>query len=140
IDEYHAAKTNEMIELIESGQGNLLQAMRFIISTAGFNLNSPMVTDEWPYAKDILADINDAAEYFAIIFMQDSEVEWKDKTMWAKSNPLINETDELKEQIVTFLDKRVAEATKKGTMFRVLVKNFNYWMQASEESYLDFND
>ena len=25
-------------------------------------------------------------------------------------------------------------------MFRVLVKNFNYWMQASEESYLDFND
>ncbi|MDH8740032.1 terminase large subunit, partial [Staphylococcus epidermidis] len=30
--------------------------------------------------------------------------------------------------------------TKTGSMFRVLVKNFNYWMQASEESYLDFND
>ena len=50
--------------------------------------------------------------------------------MWAKSNPLINETDELKEQIEDFLEKRVAEATKKGSMFRVLVKNFNYWMQA----------
>ena len=140
IDEYHAAKTNEMIELIESGQGNLLQSMIFIISTAGFNLNAPMFTDEWPYAKDILAEIYDDPEYFAIIFEQDSEEEWQDKTMWAKSNPLINETDELKEQIVTFLEKRVAEATKKGTMFRVLVKNFNYWMQASEESYLDFND
>src|SRR5699024_9337209 len=96
--------------------------------------------DEWPYAKDILAEIYDDPEYFAIIFEQDSEEEWQDKTMWAKSNPLINETDELKEQIVTFLEKRVAEATKKGTMFRVLVKNFNYWVQASEESYLDFND
>lgn len=25
-------------------------------------------------------------------------------------------------------------------MFKILVKNFNYWLQASEESYLDFND
>ncbi|MEJ7396025.1 terminase TerL endonuclease subunit, partial [Staphylococcus epidermidis] len=25
-------------------------------------------------------------------------------------------------------------------MFKVLVKNFNYWLQASTESYLDFND
>src|SRR5699024_10307510 len=131
IDEYHAGKTNEMIELIESGQGNLLQSMIFIISTAGFNLNAPMFTDEWPYAKDILAEIYKDEEYFAIIFEQDSEEEWQDKTLWAKSNPLINETDELKEQIETFLEKRVAQGTKKGTMFRVLVKNFNYWMQAS---------
>ena len=54
IDEYHAAKTNEMIELIESGQGNLLQSLIFIISTAGFNLNSPLYTEELPYSLDIL--------------------------------------------------------------------------------------
>lgn len=140
IDEYHAAKTNEMLELIQSGQGNLMQSLIFIISTAGFNLNAPMYMDEWPYAKEILADIYRDEQYFAIIFEQDSEEEWQDKTMWAKSNPLINESDDLKEQIEDFLQKRVDEAVKKGTMFRVLVKNFNYWMQASEESYLDFND
>lgn len=140
IDEYHAAKTNEMLELIQSGQGNLMQSLIFIISTAGFNLNAPMYMDEWPYAKEILADTYQDEQYFAIIFEQDSEEEWQDKTMWAKSNPLINENDDLKEQIEDFLQKRVDEAVKKGTMFRVLVKNFNYWMQASEESYLDFND
>lgn len=140
IDEYHAAKTNEMLELIQSGQGNLMQSLIFIISTAGFNLNAPMYMDEWPYAKEILADTYQDEQYFAIIFEQDSEEEWQDKTMWAKSNPLINESDDLKEQIEDFLQKRVDEAVKKGTMFRVLVKNFNYWMQASEESYLDFND
>lgn len=140
IDEYHAAKTNEMLELIQSGQGNLMQSLIFIISTAGFNLNAPMYMDEWPYAKEILADTYHDEQYFAIIFEQDSEEEWQDKTMWAKSNPLINESDDLKEQIEDFLQKRVDEAVKKGTMFRVLVKNFNYWMQASEESYLDFND
>ncbi|RFT95499.1 terminase large subunit [Staphylococcus haemolyticus] len=140
IDEYHAAKTNEMLELIQSGQGNLMQSLIFIISTAGFNLNAPMYMDEWPYAKEILADTYHDEQYFAIIFEQDSEEEWQDKTMWAKSNPPINENDDLKEQIEVFLQKRVDEAVKKGTMFRVLVKNFNYWMQASEESYLDFND
>ncbi|MCH4383614.1 terminase large subunit [Staphylococcus haemolyticus] len=140
IDEYHAAKTNEMLELIESGQVNLMQSLIFIISTAGFNLNAPMYMDEWPYAKEILADTYRDEQYFAIIFEQDNEEEWQDKTMWAKSNPLINESDDLKEQIEDFLQKRVDEAVKKGTMFRVLVKNFNYWMQASEESYLDFND
>lgn len=140
IDEYHAAKTNEMLELIQSGQGNLMQSLIFIISTAGFNLNAPMYMDEWPYAKEILADTYRDEQYFAIIFEQDSEEEWQDKPMWAKSNPLINENDDLKEQIEDFLQKRVDEAVKKGTMFRVLVKNFNYWMQASEESYLDFND
>ena len=140
IDEYHAAKTNEMIELIESGQGNLLQSLIFIISTAGFNLNSPLYTEELPYSLDILNENYSDDEYFTIIFQQDSEDEWQDDTMWAKSNPLINESDELKEQLTDYLSKRVAAAVKKGTMFKVLVKNFNYWMQASEESYIDFND
>ena len=140
VDEYHAAKTNEMLELVESGQGNLLQSLIFIISTAGYELNGPMYMDEWPYAKEILANTYQDEEYFAIIYEQDSEEEWQDKSMWAKSNPLINESDELKEHIEEYLEKRVAANTKKGTMFRVLVKNFNYWMQASEESYLDFND
>ncbi|MBW0770498.1 terminase large subunit [Mammaliicoccus lentus] len=140
IDEYHAAKTNEMLELIESGQGNLLQSLIFIISTAGFNLNSPLYTEELPYSLDILNEHYQDDEYFTIIYKQDSEDEWQDETSWAKSNPLINESYELKEIIEDYLRKRVAAGTKKGTMFKVLVKNFNYWMQASEESYLDFND
>lgn len=140
IDEYHAAKTNEMVELIESGQGNLLQSLIFIISTAGFNLNSPLYTEELPYSYEILNGNYQDDEYFTIIYKQDSEDEWQDKTTWAKSNPLINESYELKELLEDYLSKRVAAGTKKNTMFKVLVKNFNYWMQASEESYLDFND
>lgn len=140
VDEYHAAKTNEMIELIESGQGNLLQSLIFIISTAGFDLNAPMYTEEWPYAKEVLDGSYIDEQEFAIIYEQDSEEEWQDSTMWAKSNPLINESDELKDQLEGYLESRITKGTKKGTMFRVLVKNFNYWMQASKESYLDFND
>lgn len=140
VDEYHAAKTNEMLELVESGQGNLLQSLIFIISTVGYELNGPMYMDEWPYAKEVLANTYQDEEYFAIIYEQDGEEEWQDKSTWAKSNPLINESDELKEHIEEYLEKRVAANTKKGTMFRVLVKNFNYWMQASKENYLDFND
>ena len=56
-----------MLELIQSGQGNLMQSLIFIISTAGFNLNAPMYMDEWPYAKEILADTYRDEQYFAII-------------------------------------------------------------------------
>lgn len=74
-----------MLELIQSGQGNLLQSLIFIISTAGFNLNAPMYTDEWPYAKEILTGNYHDEQYFAIIFEQDNEEEWQDKSMWAKA-------------------------------------------------------
>lgn len=140
VDEYHASKTDEMMELLESGQAQLDQSLIFIISTAGFNLNAPMFTDELPYAKEVINGDFEDDRYFAVLFNQESEEEWQDDHMWAKSNPLINESEELKEKMETYLKGRVSTSVKKGTMFKVLVKNFNYWMQASEESYLDFND
>ena len=41
VDEYAAAKTDELMELIESSQAQLESPLTFIISTAGFNLNGP---------------------------------------------------------------------------------------------------
>ncbi|SUM49685.1 phage Terminase family protein [Staphylococcus kloosii] len=140
LDEYHENKTDEMHELIESGQGQLNQSLIFIISTAGFNLNVPMYVDEWPYAKEILSGDYEDDRYFTVIYEQDDEEEWQDETLWPKSNPLINESEELKQQASDYLKRRIETGTKKGKMFKILVKNFNYWMQASEESYLDFND
>ncbi len=39
LDEYAASKTNEMLELLESGQGQLDNPLILIISTAGLDLN-----------------------------------------------------------------------------------------------------
>lgn len=136
LDEFAASKTNEMIELLESGQGQLDNPFIIIISTAGMNLNVPMHTTEYPYITKILnQDITDD-EYFAFVAEQDSEEEIKDELSWIKSNPIL-EVMALQEKIMDYLRKRLREALEKGTLNEVLVKNFNMWRQSSEESYMD---
>src|SRR5699024_812888 len=54
LDEYAASRTIEMMELLESGQALLDNSLILIISTAGFDLNAPMHTMEYPYATKML--------------------------------------------------------------------------------------
>ena len=84
LDEYAASKTTEMMELLESGQALLDNSMIMIISTAGFDLNAPMHTVEYPYATKVLkGDIVDDT-YFAYIAEQDSVDEVEDPKNWIK--------------------------------------------------------
>lgn len=136
LDEYAASKTTEMMELLESGQALLDNSMIMIISTAGFDLNAPMHTVEYPYATKVLkGDIVDDT-YFAYIAEQDSVDEVEDPKNWIKSNPILA-VDALNDQVNGYLQKRWTEAKEKGTKNAVLVKNFNMWRQAEEDSYMD---
>lgn len=136
VDEYAAAKTDELMELIESSQGQLESPLTFIISTAGFNLNGPFHAIEWDYAKKVANGKVENDTYFSYIAEQESEEEIKDESTWIKSNPIL-EVEGLREQVYDYLRKRLTEATEKGNLNGVLVKNFNMWRQASEESYMD---
>lgn len=136
VDEYAAAKTDELMELIESSQAQLESPLTFIISTAGFNLNGPFHMTEWNYAKKIAKGdvIND--NYFSYIAEQESVEEIEDETNWIKSNPIL-EVEGLRNQVLGYLRDRLAEAKEKGNLNGVLVKNFNMWRQSSEASYMD---
>lgn len=136
LDEYAASKTTEMMELIESGQSLLTNSLIMIISTAGFNLNAPMHTVEYPYATKVLKGEIIDDTYFAYIAEQDSVDEVEDPKNWIKSNPILA-VDALNDQVNGYLQKRWTEAKEKGTKNAVLVKNFNMWRQAEEDSYMD---
>ena len=136
VDEYAAAKTDELMELIESSQGQLESPLTFIISTAGFNLNGPFHAIEWEYAKKVANGKVENDTYFSYIAEQESEEEIKNESTWIKSNPIL-EVEGLRDQVYDYLRKRLTEATEKGNLNGVLVKNFNMWRQASEESYMD---
>lgn len=135
LDEYAASKTTEMMELLESGQAQLENCLTIIISTAGFNLNAPMHTSEYPFAKKVLSGEIEDDTYFAFIAEQESVDEISDKSTWIKSNPIL-EVESLQEQLYTYLEQRWRTAPLKGEVNKVLVKNFNMWRQASEESYI----
>lgn len=138
LDEYAASRTIEMMELLESGQALLDNSLILIISTAGFDLNAPMHTIEYPYATKILNGEVDDDTYFAYIAEQDSLVEVDDRKMWIKSNPILS-VPALHDQVYGYLDKRWTEAKQKGTKNSVLVKNYNMWRQAEEDSYMDID-
>ena len=109
LDEYAASKTTEMMELLESGQALLHNSLIMIISTAGFDLNVPMHTIEYPYATKVLkGEITDDT-YFAYIAEQDNVSEVDDKSTWIKSNPILS-VPALQDQVYGYLAKRWKEA------------------------------
>lgn len=136
LDEFAASKTNEMIELLESGQGQLDNPLILIISTAGLDLNVPMHTIEYPYIEKILNEEVEDDGYFAFIAEQDNEEEIADEANWIKSNPIL-EVPALYDKIMNYLRKRRKVSLETGTVNEVLVKNFNMWRQSSETSYMD---
>ena len=136
LDEFAASKTNEMIELLESGQGQLDNPLILIISTAGFDLNVPMHTIEYPYIERILNDEITDDGYFAFIAEQDNEEEIEDEANWIKSNPIL-EVPALYDKMMDYLRTRRKVSLETGTVNEVLVKNFNMWRQSSESSYMD---
>lgn len=136
LDEYAASKTNEMIELLESGQGQLDNPLIIIISTAGFNLNAPMHTIEYPRADKILKGEIIDDEYFAYVAEQDNEEEIENEENWIKSNPIL-EIEAVRTKIIVYLRKRRKTSLETGEVNKVLVKNFNMWKQSDEDSYMD---
>lgn len=136
LDEYAASKTDEMLELLVSGQGQLDTPLILIISTAGLDLNVPMHTVEYQYASRILDEEIEDDSYFAFIAEQESVDEIKEEESWIKSNPIL-EVEALREKITNYLRDRYKTALETGGLNKVLVKNFNMWRQSSEESYID---
>ncbi|MGQ2374584.1 terminase large subunit [Companilactobacillus zhachilii] len=139
LDEYAASKTDEMMGLLRSGQGQQKNPLIVIISTAGFNLNAPMFTVEYPRAKKILKGEITDEKYFAFIAEQESLEEIEDEKNWIKSNPIL-EVKEVRPGLTEFLRDDWTEAKQTGDKNKVLVKNFNMWRQAEEDSYLDIEN
>lgn len=136
VDEYADAKTTDMLETLSSGQVLLPSFLTFIISTAGFDMNVPMHTQNYPYAKSVVSgDLTDE-RYFAFIAEQDDIKEIDNPKMWIKSNPLLD-VPALTQQINDFLADVLKKSASDGTRNSKLIKNFNMWRQAAENSYMD---
>ncbi|WP_210126656.1 terminase TerL endonuclease subunit [Staphylococcus sp. GDY8P83P] len=139
IDEYHEAKDKKIYETLRRGQVLLHNPSLIIISTAGTNMNGPMY-EEYLYIDKILDGISPNENYFIFCAEQDNEDEVHDPETWIKSNPLM-ELPELKKLLTKNIQPEVRTALDSGSGLNgILIKNFNMWRAASEESYLDFND
>ena len=138
VDEYHQAKDDTILNALKSGMIQQDNGILAIISTAGFNLNSPF-KHEWDYAVDILNGKATNDRYFVIMYCLDDRKEVFDQSKWIKANPLMSNAKIAKtmtEQIQNDLDV----AMKQNNLNNVLVKNMNLFVQQNKSSYISSQD
>lgn len=135
-DEYALSKTTEMMDVIETSMGQQIEPLTIIISTASSKLNYPMYSIEYQYVTKLLKEEVVGDEYLALCWEQDNAKEVADTDMWIKSNPLM-ELSEQKERLTESKKRLLDEGKAKGSISNVLTKEFNIWVQSSQESYMN---
>lgn len=138
IDEYAAAKSNAVYDVLKSGQINSENSLLAVISTTGNNLNGPMF-QEYQFVSKVLTRKEKADRYFIAIWEQDFKNEVFKPETWEKSNPLLAN----KQRAATMLPSLKSDvdlAKRQDNLLPVMVKNFNMWQQAHHNSYISAKD
>ncbi|MEH7087141.1 terminase large subunit, partial [Neobacillus drentensis] len=87
VDEYHLHKDNQMYKLLADGTKKLKQCLISVITTAGFELNSPCY-ELYGYCKKILAGLHVDETQFVFICELDKDDDIWNEANWSKANPL----------------------------------------------------
>jgi phage terminase large subunit-like protein len=93
VDEFHAHPDRSLLEVMDSAVGSRSQPLIYIITTAGFNVQSPCYLER-DYAIKVLEGTIEDDTYFSIIYTLDKDEttgelvdDWKDPAVWIKANP-----------------------------------------------------
>ena len=127
VDEYHAHPTAAVLNVIKTGMGSRPQPLLFIITTAGFDKESPCYTQERRVAIDVLEGRTEQDNLFALIYTLDEGDDWQDEANWVKANPNIG---------VTPLWENMRDAAREAANYggsyltEFLTKNLNVWVDA----------
>ena len=128
LDEVHEI-TRKLYDVLKDGAVNRSQPLGFLITTAGFNLDSFCVeTDD--YCKAVLQDIHDDDEQFSFIAEIDDDDDWQDSSCYGKANPNLGVSVNLEElktaaksaaaipsEWVNFMTKRLNRFTQQAEVW-----------------------
>lgn len=119
IDEFHAHPTNEVLKVLETGQGARSNPLSYIITTSGFNFESP-----WFHLRqnciDILRGMKTDETFFGVIYTLDDGDDWNDRKTWVKANPQIGITPSWE-----FMESEYTKAVNEGGRSEIEFKTKN---------------
>ena len=127
IDEYHEAKDTKMIDVLASSQGMRKNPLGIVISTAGFNTQSPCKS-MFDTSIEILRGIKTDDSFFAALYTLDENDNYTDEKNWIKSNPNLDIT-------ITndFIEKQIVKAKNDSSAeFGVKTKTLNIWCSSND--------
>lgn len=134
VDEYHLHKDNQMYKLLADGTKKLKQCLISVITTAGFDLNSPCY-ELYLYCKKILAGIVTDETQFVFICELDREDDLWNEENWGKANPLW--TDQT--LISLRADAIKAKEMQGGELRNFMTKSLNEWVQFADDQYMNLD-
>lgn len=129
IDEYHEAKDDKLLNVIESGQGARHEPLLFVITTAGFNKAGPCYSKLRDVSTKILDGVIEDDSHLAFVYEADEGDDWMDESTWIKSNPNLGVSVSV-EYLRSRLTKAMNEGGSKEVDFRT--KNLNEWCDAEK--------
>lgn len=138
IDEYHAHKTSEIYDVIESGMVAREEPLMIAITTAGFDLSHPCYK-EYQYVSKILnpslKDIEND-EYFIVVCEVEKDDDIKDESIWPKANPVVSTY----EVGLNYLRSKLKDALNAPEKMRnFLTKNLDRWVNMKEDGYMNMD-
>ncbi|MED1407226.1 terminase large subunit, partial [Bacillus mycoides] len=134
IDEYHAHKDNQMYKLLEGGTSKLKQCLISVITTAGFDLNSPCF-ELYEYCCNLLKGAFEDETQFVYIAQMDEEDDIWNPENWIKANPLVCKT---KDGIKTLQTMAIKAKNMGGAELRnFMTKHLNIWVQFTDSQYMN---
>lgn len=134
VDEYHLHKDNQMYKLLSDGTKKLKQCLISVITTAGFELQSPC-KELYDYCVNVLKGAFEDETQFVYITQMDEDDDIWDEKNWAKANPLW--TPETLESLRA--DAKKAKKMQGEELRNFMTKSLNIWVQFSDNQYMNMS-
>ncbi|SDD27319.1 Phage terminase-like protein, large subunit, contains N-terminal HTH domain [Paenibacillus sp. UNCCL117] len=132
-DEIHEYKTYKLINVIKNSTGARKQPMILYITTAGYQLDGPLM-DYYDKAADVLEGVYPADHAFYFIAEIDPEDDVEDPINWPKANPNLGITIKLEDMLKEWEDRKHIPAERND----FVTKRLNRFVQSDEQSFVDF--
>ncbi len=86
IDELHAQKNRELVDVLKTSQGTRRQPLMIYITTADFKRKS-ICNETYEYACKVRDGIIDNPAFLPVIYEATEDDDWTSEEVWAKANP-----------------------------------------------------
>jgi len=133
VDELHAIKDKNLIDVIVDSMTARLQAMLWVFTTMG-TVRESVFDDTYDYDCKVLDNQFDDPHTLAIIYELDKGDDWRDESCWKKANPGLGTIKDIDK----FRAKIAKAKNKPNEVKNILCKDFNK-RETSTESWLSYD-
>lgn len=132
-DEIHEFKDYKLINVIKKSRGSRKQPLILYITTAGYQLDGPLI-NYYEQATDVLDEVIEDERTFYFMAELDSEEEFDRPDLWIKANPSMG----VSLHLPTLREDWEKDKRTPAERSDFITKQFNIFVDNADESFLDF--